>query len=835
MSLEWLKIRKRNGEELEEQNKDGLLPLEQRARQYLVDQSSALSRAEEGHRSTPDDNVLRDLLRVDWWLVGYQFLIATGMGMIVAGYVGCFSIVGKTNAPGGPSIWFALEASLSLLRIALWGWNVSWDEGTRLIMKLELHSSRDPYYPLITSPHTSEELGFEAKSSSPKPFTVFSEAEFFATASSWIGPVQRLGANAVTLYYAMLVHRACKDLSVTILLTDSRSFTFLCHGHDTQSVAVFSSTLEIVPGAGLVCYQVILGHRVERENDGFLRSQLFYDVLRHTQTLRARLFTDGQNRLDLRWNLHQCLRLTSQNHHDETRISPDSTSLSAHDKEYMGLRELWNSAASDSIRNRHLIEVDATDLSAQRQDDFYRSEVHTLFETSICEIYIWTCEREFSDSRRMHEKLSLQLHPECYRAMEARFTIHMQGALSRYQKYGWDDSAASQLKSRAAQLKEAWAYLRDTLRKLRSHAPNDLQRVVQGHFQEILCQGFECENLVTELGHLFLPPSIHGCLDDQIPRDNCVSSLCFALETVRNTQPYYFDSSPYHMVEQARGTLNLPRLRRNKDLCALDIKLDKEKQDNAKDYLNSIVYPDQTSSHAQGVQMTTLIFSDCHNISPDIKGALTEHITDHPNILYLAGTECPCPGDDCEEPHCNAILVNREAWKASATQGTTFAYRVGFEGRWDAEIQSREDHIQVDKFGRCLILFYCPDRQGKITVTLSVRNKYDEPIVLKSTLMSDMDDTQTTINDRVIPHEVEQGEEPKDAVLDFWDVRKGVGKIEIREASNRAWEVHGIIEVQWMDGNEAGSMNRAQAGECRYLVTARSRYRRLVTASVATR
>ncbi|KAK7033960.1 hypothetical protein VNI00_012587 [Paramarasmius palmivorus] len=835
MSLEWLKVRKRNGEELEEQKRNGLLPLEQRVRQYFVDRSSALSRAEEGHRSTPDDNVLRDLLRVDWWLIGYQLLIAMGMGMIVAGYVGCFSIVGKTSAPAGPSVWFALEASLSLLRIALWGWNVSWDKGTRLIMKLELHTSRDPYYPLITSPHTSEELGFEAKSCSPKPFTVYSEAEFFATASSWIGPIQRLGANAVTLYYALLAHTgvACKDLSITILLTDSRPFTFLCHGHDTQSVIVFSSKLEIVPAnAGLVCYQVTLGDRVERENDGFLRSQLFYDVLRHAQTLRVRLFADGQDRMDLRWDVHQDFRRTCLwNNQDETRVCLDSASLSAHDKEYIGLRELWDSAVSDCIQNRYHKGDDAT--GARRNNDFFRSEALVLFETSICEMYIWTREREFIDSRRMHEKLSLQLHPECYRAMEARFTIRMQGALSRYQKYGWDDSAASQSKSGAGQLKEAWAYLHDTLRKLRSPVPNSLQQTVQSHFQKIICQGLERENLATELSHLFLPPPLDVWLDYQISRSGCVSSLCFALETIRNTQPHYFDSRPYHMVEQTRSTLNLPRLRRNKDLCVLEIKLDKERQNTAGDFLNSIVYPEQTRGHGQGVQMTTLILSDCHKISSNIKVALAEHITSYPNILCLAGTRCPIPVDDCKEPHCSAVLANREAWKVNATKGTTFVYRVGFEGQWDAELQARGDHIGLDKLGRCLILFYCPD-QGKITVTLSARNRHDESIVLKSTLMSDMGGTQTITDDQVLPREADQGA-PKDTVWEFWNVRKGIGEVGIQEASNKAWEVHGIIEVQWMDRNDAGSMNRAQAGECSYLVAARSRSRRLVTASVATR
>ncbi|ESK91566.1 hypothetical protein Moror_2561 [Moniliophthora roreri MCA 2997] len=105
------------------------------------------------------------LLAMDWYLVLYQVIMVIGMGMIVAGYVGCFSLVGQTQVESAPYVWFGLETALSLFRIFLWGLNPDWDERTGLRLSLELYphlhdpnSDHKTPFPLITSPYDSYEL-----------------------------------------------------------------------------------------------------------------------------------------------------------------------------------------------------------------------------------------------------------------------------------------------------------------------------------------------------------------------------------------------------------------------------------------------------------------------------------------------------------------------------------------------------------------------------------------------------------------------------------------------------------------------------------------------------
>ena len=61
--------------------------------------------------------------------MAYQLTMIIGLPMIVVGYVGCFNLVNESRVTGGPYVWLGIEAMLSVLRLALWGWNPEWDEG----------------------------------------------------------------------------------------------------------------------------------------------------------------------------------------------------------------------------------------------------------------------------------------------------------------------------------------------------------------------------------------------------------------------------------------------------------------------------------------------------------------------------------------------------------------------------------------------------------------------------------------------------------------------------------------------------------------------------------
>ncbi|KAK7017466.1 hypothetical protein VNI00_018646 [Paramarasmius palmivorus] len=786
-SLEWMKA-KHKKDNIEGTYTQKMQPLEQRIHDYLHEHEQPSS-TEQGRENVPNDK-LKALLAVSPMLVIYQFLIAAGMVMIVVGYVGCFSIVKNSNAPAGPYVWFGMEAFLSLLRMVVWGLNPSWDESTGLTMKLKLHNPDDPYYPLITTPYNSAELGFVEKPSSQKPFTVFSEAEFFAAARSWIGPIQQLGANTVTLYYALLPCQALsssetsshtqntlhKSLSVTVTLTDSRTFTFLCCSHKTNPDSVFFSALETHLGIGSLptYYQVLIGDKVDT-NDGFLRSQLFRDIVQRSYNFQARMFTNSRSSMQLKWNF-----LGSQKHD----LSENYLPLSRLDQGYLELGPIWDSSvayfqAQQSPEMTFKSEtLDGTAAQDQLDIKLY-TEVLSIFESAMAEVYIWGREHEFMEQQAQHwgERILSQLHTEWYSAMIVRMTTQKKHILLRYQKYGSaKDSAISSKLAELdpVQLEKAWAYLLDVLQKLYAVTSNKLQQMAQQNYDNIQNLQFERMDSMIELGAHLLPATIHNilisntaCLNGKALREKCLYQLCLALQYMPNAPPP--DTVPYVAINNA---LAIPYIQKRVNLHVLEISLYGMNKKPFGEYLSSIIYPNQNTTH------TTLILRTFESDSSDLKSALTNHITKHPNIFCLAGTQCHRPGQACEEPHCKAILTNQKLWKKSVEKGIGFAYQVGFEACDNRDVQARGDYIQLRVTGRALVLFYAPSA-GEVTVTLSVHNTENEPIELKATLKSDMNGIPVPKTQEVSIGKKERKNEQENFVFVF-SVQKSVGEITIQ-------------------------------------------------------
>ncbi|KAK7033620.1 hypothetical protein VNI00_012619 [Paramarasmius palmivorus] len=817
-SLEWMKA-KHKKDNHEGTYTQKVQPLEQRIHDYLH-KLEPPSSIEQGRENVPNDK-LKALLAVSPMLVIYQLLIAAGMVMIVVGYVGCFSIVKNSNAPAGPYVWFGMEAFLSLLRMVLWGLNPSWDESTGLTMNLELHDSKDSYYPLITTPYKSTELGFVEKLSSPKPFTVFSEAEFFAAATLWVGPIQQFGVNAITLYYALLPCQVSsasetgshtqntlhKSLSVTVSLTDSRTFTFLCHGHKANPDSVFSSTLETHLGIGSISthYQVVIGDKVDT-NDGFLRSQLFRDIVQHSYNFQARMFTNSQSSMQLKWNF-----LGSQKSNlseSENHLPANGAPLSEHDKRYLKLGPIWDSSAA-YLQARQLLEIasksetlDGTAAPDQLDIKLY-TEVLSIFESAMVEVYIWGREHEFIEQQTQHweEKIQLQLHTELYGAMVVRMATQKKHALLRYQKYPKDSAIPSKLAELdPVQLEKAWAHLLNILQKLyaATSTSNELQQMVQQHYKNIRYLQFERIDSMIELGSHLLPATIHNilisntaCLNSKALREECVYQLCLALQYMPNAPPP--DTVPYVAINNA---LAVPYIQKKVNLHALEISLYGMNKKPFGEYLSSITYPDQNTTHT-----TTLILQSFDSDSSDLKSAFTDHITKHPNILCLAGTRCHRLGEACEELYCKAILTNQELWRKSVEKRSGFAYQVGFEAHDNRDVQAKGDYIQLLKRGRALVLFYAPSA-GEVTVMLSVHNIHDVLIKLKATLKSDMDGRPVSKTQEVSAGNKERKDDQENVVFVF-SVQKGVGEITIQGPAWPSWEIHGLVKVQWKSRNEA--------------------------------
>ncbi|KAL0571912.1 hypothetical protein V5O48_010043 [Marasmius crinis-equi] len=214
---------------------------------------------ENGGQAVPYQDGIAAELRLDIRLLFLQVLMLLGMGMIVAGYVGCFNLVSRTEAESGPYIWLGMESFLSILRIILWGSNPSWDErNTGMVMHLNLlsqsHTPSDissilltskaeksvtpttssspgthlpsdklkqpivnpptsSCFPLITTSHrlwgdlaTDSRLPWEGDTQGFRDsFVVHEKEDFLSAATPYVGPLRRLELNSdVSIYYAVV-------------------------------------------------------------------------------------------------------------------------------------------------------------------------------------------------------------------------------------------------------------------------------------------------------------------------------------------------------------------------------------------------------------------------------------------------------------------------------------------------------------------------------------------------------------------------------------------------------------------------------------------------------
>uniref|UniRef100_A0A0W0F977 Uncharacterized protein n=1 Tax=Moniliophthora roreri TaxID=221103 RepID=A0A0W0F977_MONRR len=434
-------------------------------------------------------------------------------------------------------------------------------------MSLRLHSSEDPYYPLITSPNKGDELGFGEATSSSKPFAIYNEKEFFAAATAWIGPLQRLGDKAVTLFYAVIAHTALatsgganidierKYLSITILLTDSRSFTFLCCTHDAELMDVFSSKLEIV--SATESYQAVLGARVQSGNDGFLRSQLFRDVVRHAQHLSVRLFGIRQTNLHLKWNLPG----SQLPRNDEGQLSAHGAQLSITDNEYINLQELWD---LKSVYLESCYHAQNNGATAKLRTSFHH-DVLNIITSTLFELYLWTRECCFLDDRREDKRLIVQR--ESIYAVQMRIAAEKHNALLRYEAHKWE-VPTDETEPLETQMRKAWDNLQGMLRRLRmcTGSENDDLNLLAKGFWERIGGGVDVES-ITDLCAQVLPPSIlrvldHGDGDEEIQEELHHSLLLLkSLANAPNPQL----SVPYVHVEEA-SDFTLTGIRTNKRL-----------------------------------------------------------------------------------------------------------------------------------------------------------------------------------------------------------------------------------------------------------------------------
>ncbi|KAK7014814.1 hypothetical protein VNI00_019237 [Paramarasmius palmivorus] len=441
---------------------------------------------------------LEGLLAPNWTLMLYQLALAIGMGMIVTGYVGCFSLVSQTPVENAPYVWFGLETALSLLRILVWGSNPNWDDGTGLSMSLELRKMPKPDdseddYLLITSPHDSYDhrivSDYHGYISSPQPFIAHSEESFLGMVTPWVGPLQPLGSDAVTLFYSILPQRDSKSLYTTVYFADLRP-TLTFSVNNLQSI--FSSSFETNPITRAV--QVTISEQVLKNVDSFVDSPLYGRIVDHCWHLSMCLFCRQQvDNLAVKWNVLSLTLPESAPGHSTNLVPVQS--LSKYDKRYQALRMPWKHKSSYCQAREATLEHLASDTEYCRNavtDDLPASFFHEilfLVESVILEVQLWHEEAEFA-AKNLFPR---QILPECIRSMISRMSAEHSRAVGRYGRYEWTSWITKHMTRMSDSLQQLLLQLRES-QSLQAHACN-----IRCHISETLM--IANLNTVKELGH----------------------------------------------------------------------------------------------------------------------------------------------------------------------------------------------------------------------------------------------------------------------------------------------------------------------------------------------
>ncbi|KAI3619133.1 hypothetical protein WG66_012985 [Moniliophthora roreri] len=772
------------------------------------------------HTATSEHEELEALLALDWHLVLYHFIMVIGMVMLVAGYVGSFSLVGQTDNVKAPYVWFGLETALSLLRIALWGLNPSWDEGTGLTMSLKLHplthsgpsQDSETSFPLITSPYKCYNLGLASNILK----------ELYATA--WVGPLQRLHSNSITLFYSILTHDEIKQLYTTVQFADSRPpLTFSA---DTSGdFKVFSTTLKTYPPTGALL--ATIGSQILKKYDSFINSQPYLQVVDYSQLLSAHLFGRQQHpTLAVRWNLIGLSdSVPDPRHAHGVSHRLMNVPLSTYDKKYMDLAQLWGLKSEYcQARGLMLAQLAARDNVYREEaiDHFavsFYSEALFLMESFVLELHLWHQETDIGNPTVLQ-----QILPECIQAMQSRIATEKEQAIARSGGYKqtdtrqWDQvlqillhlresedfhptanallehisslSPGTQIRSVIDKLNRLVPYtiLGDLIQKIANFQTEDTYSITPTsqqklrimlyamffHLQSILSDGFSQAHSDGKLWWLFrkIPDSASWGLyiHSFTPEVLHTNTQCVAVQLL---VPSSMSQQKVSRQEEMGDTEDAEEVHREEN---------KEGRANTlEDYLPLI---------AASKQLTTLI--SLFDLTDGNRSVVTKFITSNSNLVCLAGMECDNPEEDCEQPHCKAIFTNRQSWKERAQNNKFFASTVGFESYLPRDVQAMGDYIQLLGTGRCLVLFHCSSA-GELKVTLNVRRR-STTIFLRATLQSNLD--------KALIHKVpvRQNKWDLEQVIFCFNVPYGAGEIAIQEVTtlwSGHWKIHDLVKVEW--------------------------------------
>ncbi|KAG7086757.1 hypothetical protein E1B28_002689 [Marasmius oreades] len=775
ISLLLMKARKRYPLSIEEDNKDRDILLEMRLRNL---------RDELGDASDPEKHPDRLLqaevqkadthtLSQDAPMFFLQAILVAGMGMIVAGYIGCFNMVNRTNVEGGPYVWFGMETGLSVIRIALWGWNPPWDERNKdLTIRLALHSqdlaSAPPVlsdsepspgytgadkadagqlvyvlpissFPLITIPkylsqlNTPSEFSWGWQRDKKDFFIVESTEDFLTAATPNVGPLPRLDMKDmkdISLYYAIVPdisgHQERKLLCMNVCRIDSKwaSVSFFIDGD--RSYTAFTSHSRVFPGTRAL--QVTLDNEVQRDTITVVDSQTLDLLVDYSFRLFRRMCTidNSGDRLSLSWNVTLPSSLHSA---DNGKPIP----LTAVDKEYIRVRQR-QTLQGDYCMQRGNILLGVFQNSAS-------DEWGLLLESAVMEAYLCVLEHRFVQSVSLSPARSRGIGLEWIRSMEDRVSLETEECVRRqkstdpYSLIGYEltwDLLAQELGSlrRLPSDSDVLRCWNQTIAKIMDH-PDQLS------ISELI--GLPPLKDLERLTDKLLPLFVANGVPTQVYR-NMITFLRTSLHRLRNTKAFsLYDridpygpgspefSPPFTKIREFSENISRELSRQFDSVQMLEFAFWKDTASILLDVLHLLNSLPPSSS------LTTMIF----NRSPfgnEANQLMTSILQRHRQIMWALFDSC----DHVDRAHIDrAIAANRQKWKEDARSGGTFGYSTGcdpsleYRGDYEAATMYQQDVIMTD--GADLVAIIYIPQPGKIVLNLSIKPGYDR-VTLIATL-----------------------------------------------------------------------------------------------------
>ncbi|KAK1225501.1 hypothetical protein PQX77_011559 [Marasmius sp. AFHP31] len=467
-SLLLMKARKRSPLPTEEAIKDRDMLLEARLRSLRVEPSDLENQLISGHQTDLRSAAEAHSQSQDILLPLLQVILVVGMGMTVAGYVGCFNIVGRTNVDAGPYVWFGMETLLAVLRIALWGWNPRWDEGgTGMTMRLALRNRdlipddktscnfvqrtsplhvipegspgnpKTPVaaFPLITTPRFLSQF-YEASRITwwgwhwyKASLIVENIEDFLAASTPYVGPLPRLQSEelkGISLYCAIVPDGERKLLCTTACRDDSKwtSISILIGG-DTAPY-MYTSRSQDLPGARAL--RVNLQNKIQKDSVTVIDGRALDLLIDYSSRLFGRLCMadNSSSGLPLSWKV----TLPDPSSLPKSINMQKSILLTEKDKAYIQTRQVHDLKREYRINQDNLLlGVFPFNYTPKRHDELV--EWALILNSAIMEVYLCILEHQFVQSLSLSSAQSRRLALEWIRDMEDRILLEKEDCRGR--------------------------------------------------------------------------------------------------------------------------------------------------------------------------------------------------------------------------------------------------------------------------------------------------------------------------------------------------------------------------------------------------------------------